>query len=426
MGLMNGISQGLSAAGYAGGDLYAKGALEDQRAAILRERDLRLEEMKNAPLNRISAAAKAKMAEEVPLEAAPVTAVSGTDDAGEKFGFKGDLQTVRKSIEALPEGEDKTAAMAQLQSQVATETKTGLINVQGKTRRRTADEALAAAVEDAKVNDLPAVAAYESQIGKPKRDERRIDNQETRQESQDATNNRRLDIQQKFNEDRAKIQDKLASIAEARASRAESRAGDQMDKAEMNSNRQALTSVLKDIATQEDKIQVKMLDPMLDEKQKNILEAQFKMLDRDRMQARSELLKMAGIEPTEQSPAEEPGIKYDAQGRAYVKGPDGNPVLQSEANAGKTASTKPAVEPAKPAYTPPADSPAGRAAATREKAAAGVAQKQAAELQSASDLVTQALASKDPQAAVRAQDAPGFSRLDAATKAKIFSLVNGR
>lgn len=45
MGLMNSISQGLSAAGYAGGDMYAKGALEDQRAEIQAQRDARLAEM---------------------------------------------------------------------------------------------------------------------------------------------------------------------------------------------------------------------------------------------------------------------------------------------------------------------------------------------------------------------------------------------
>jgi hypothetical protein len=48
MGLMNGISRGLSAAGYAGGEMYAKGALEDQRAAIQAERDARVAEMQEA------------------------------------------------------------------------------------------------------------------------------------------------------------------------------------------------------------------------------------------------------------------------------------------------------------------------------------------------------------------------------------------
>lgn len=42
MGLMNGVSQGLSAAGYAGGEMYARGALADQQADIQAKRDARL------------------------------------------------------------------------------------------------------------------------------------------------------------------------------------------------------------------------------------------------------------------------------------------------------------------------------------------------------------------------------------------------
>lgn len=45
MGIMDGISRGLSAAGYAGGKMYAQSDMEDQRAAIQAERDLRLAEL---------------------------------------------------------------------------------------------------------------------------------------------------------------------------------------------------------------------------------------------------------------------------------------------------------------------------------------------------------------------------------------------
>jgi len=183
MGLMDGIARGASAAGYAAGDMYGKMSLEDQRAELLRERDQRLEELKNAPLKRISAGAQAKMAEEVPVEAAPVTAVSGTNEAGEKFGFEGDIATQRKAIESIADPKMRAEALAQLEGQVATDTKQGLINVAGKTRKRTSDEALAAAVDDAKVNDLPAYADYEARVGKPLRDERRIDVTEKKSEA---------------------------------------------------------------------------------------------------------------------------------------------------------------------------------------------------------------------------------------------------
>lgn len=194
MGLMNQIGRGISAAAGAGAEIYARGAAEDQRASIQAERDARLAELqeqsgiraearKNEPLNRISRNAQGKMAEEVPLEAAPVTNLSGVNEEGKKFGFQGDLKAVRAAIDQLPESADKTAALAQLQGQVATDTKTGLMNVAGKTRKRTSDEALDAAVQDAKVNDLPAYADYESRVGKPLREERRIDVTESRNDA---------------------------------------------------------------------------------------------------------------------------------------------------------------------------------------------------------------------------------------------------
>jgi len=193
MGLIDGLRQGASAAGYAGGDMYAKGYQQDLAAQIQAERDARLEELKNSGLKRISAGAQAKMNEEVPLEAAPVTRVSGTDDAGEKFGFEGDIATQRKAIETIADPVQRQEAMAQLDKQVAGDTKKGLINVAGKTRKRTADEALEAAVSDAKVNDLPAYADYEARVGKPLRDERRIDVSEKKSDAAAANSAKESD-----------------------------------------------------------------------------------------------------------------------------------------------------------------------------------------------------------------------------------------
>lgn len=48
MGLMNSLSRGISQAANAGADIYARGALEDQRAAIQAERDLRVAELQEA------------------------------------------------------------------------------------------------------------------------------------------------------------------------------------------------------------------------------------------------------------------------------------------------------------------------------------------------------------------------------------------
>jgi hypothetical protein len=190
MSLLNGLSQ----AAYTAGDIYAKSAaadqqlksqqmLEQQRAEIQANRDRALEDQRNAPLKRISELAQKKLGEEIPVEAEPVTAVSGTNDQGEKFGFKGDIGTMRASINALPDGNDKTKAMAQLDAQIAQDTARSKSLLNGKTRKRTSQEAVDAAVDEARVSDLPAVAAYESQIGKPARDERRVDNQEFKEEN---------------------------------------------------------------------------------------------------------------------------------------------------------------------------------------------------------------------------------------------------
>ena len=197
-GLMNAISRGLSQAGYAAGDMYARQSMADQAAAQQTERDKRLAEMqelaairaedrKNAPMNRLGEKAKEFAAEEIQREDQPVTELSGRlsyDGVGPgREGFTGDLATVQKAIAAMPEGADKKAAMTRLQQQLSEDNATaGLINA-GQTRKRTADEALSAAADDAKVNDPIAYAEYEAKIGKPQRDERRIETVEKKAEN---------------------------------------------------------------------------------------------------------------------------------------------------------------------------------------------------------------------------------------------------
>lgn len=191
MGLMTAFAGGAAGAGAdilqdqrkSDTQVAAAKSLADYNSELDIKRARVVEEMKNAGLNRISANARGKMGEEVPLEAAPVTAVSGTNEAGEKFGFEGDIATQRKAIETIADPTERAQAMAQLDNQVASDTKKGLINVAGKTRKRTAAEALDAAVEDAKANDLPAYADYESRVGKPLRDERRVDITEKKEEN---------------------------------------------------------------------------------------------------------------------------------------------------------------------------------------------------------------------------------------------------
>lgn len=139
------------------------------------------DELKNAPLNRLGATAKRFAGEQVPVEAEPVTNASGVyeDDQGNvrRTGMTGNYAGLIARARKLPP-EDQQAYLDQIQRQKESDTAAAEGQVQGKTRARTSDEAMKAAAEDAKVNDLPAYAAYEAQVGKPARDERRIDTTE--------------------------------------------------------------------------------------------------------------------------------------------------------------------------------------------------------------------------------------------------------
>jgi hypothetical protein len=189
---MSAFGQGLSAAGYGAGEMYAKQGLADQLANAQLERDRRLEELRqashDAPLNRMQGIYAAASKEEVPQEATPVTSMTGglavatTDgQAPDSSGFQGDPAAIRKQIMALPDSPDKSAALAQLNSQITGEQERNRQAVAGKTRKRTREEALSTASERAMATDMPAYAAFEKEIGKPLRDERRVDIQQDRE-----------------------------------------------------------------------------------------------------------------------------------------------------------------------------------------------------------------------------------------------------
>lgn len=321
-------------------------SLADYNSELDMKRARMVEEMKNAPLNRLQQRAQTFAGQDVPVEAAPVTDVSGTDAQGGKFGFKGSIDQMRQDIQKMPNDEYRAEATAQLERQIGVDTGRAQGLIAGQTRKRTNSEALQAASDDAKVNDLPAYAAYEAQIGKPMRDERRTDVAETKADNQNAISNRRLDIQQQFNENRAARQDRMAGIQEARAGRMEDRQGLQMDKEELRSTRLSLTSVLTDISKEADRIQV-LRSTAMDPAQTALYDKQLETLRKDQTTARGRLNELAGIEPSATVEKPEPSVKYDAQGRAYVRGADGKAVLKSEADkaarpaAGKTESPKP-------------------------------------------------------------------------------------
>lgn len=449
------------------GDALANVGARNQQADLTRENELAVgkqrsdletqrqqtmavfqDNLKNAPLTRLGAKAKDLAGQEVPLEpekVAPVTTTNGILDRARMVGVDGlpiqqqgdsrGLATGQpggaKSIDEMKANvmndtsiseEDKAGIISQLQRQAAqanaANQATADAFVVGKTRKRTNEEALQAAVDDAKVNDPVAYAEYQARIGKPLRDERRIDVSEARAQSQDEFNRGRLERNDRLDQIRQ-------DANEARARRGEGAQATALEKAELQSQRLAVTSLMTSTEKELERnmaLQEKAMDPA----EKKLYQGRVDRLTSDLASYRTALESFSGSRMPERVAPAEPDVKYDAQGRAYVRGPDGKPVLQSESKGGATPPAKPAPAPEKPGYTPPADSPAGRAAANRERAAAEVKQKAAAELQAVTDLATQALDSKDPEAAMRAQSAPGFGRLDTATQAAIFKLVNGR
>ena len=153
-----------------------------EQAAIKTER--RAED----PLKRFGAALSVNQQGEVPVTAAPVTSLAGQQgqtSAGEALttGFTGDIAKVKADIMALPEGVDKTQALQQLQSQFAAETETAKNGIIGQTRKMTSDEALSKTQTDTMASDPVALAAYEKNLGRPAREERKMDLTESRNDA---------------------------------------------------------------------------------------------------------------------------------------------------------------------------------------------------------------------------------------------------
>lgn len=155
MGLLNSIGQGLSQAGYAAGDIFAKQAAAEQSSIMELERQKRLAEfqaeLKNAPLKRYGAILK--------------------DEAGKDVTEPGKTEVIDAPSEFIG-GEN-----------AGIENATGLINAPPTTRKRTQDEAMTAANARAMQDDPEAYAEYESRIGKPLREERKIDVAEAKNEA---------------------------------------------------------------------------------------------------------------------------------------------------------------------------------------------------------------------------------------------------
>jgi hypothetical protein len=95
--------------------------------------------------------------------------------------MRGNYEAMVAKAKDLPP-EDQKPYLEQIKKQYEADTATAKAGILGQTRKRTADEAMAMAAEDAKVNDVPGYVAYESTIGKTERENRKADTLERKLE----------------------------------------------------------------------------------------------------------------------------------------------------------------------------------------------------------------------------------------------------
>ena len=167
--------------------------------------------------------------------------------------------------------------------------------------------------------------------------DRRLDVTEKKNDEATAFNKERLIMQDEWNKRQDNIRNRLASVQESRANRTEKKYDVQMEKAELQSTRLSLQSVLKDIATQEDKLQVQLSSPtMTDPEQQKIMLKKMEDLDALRVESRNYLLDLAGVKKEKPAATNDPfDAKVDAKLEAIRKG--NAPQTQLNTSTGESA-----------------------------------------------------------------------------------------
>ena len=292
-GALGGLGEAGMQIGMANQKAWAEMEMEEKRQASAMEREkslMRLKmdmeaEAKNAPLNRLGEKTKEMASKEVPLEAEPVNALIGFkpgEDGKQTRGMVGDIASLKR-----PKGfdgwtpEDQSAYTAQINEQIKTEESRAKEKVAGQTRKPTSSEALDSAVEWARANDLPAVAAYESQIGRPAREDRRLDASEKRTDAQIANEkartvvmDRRLDMQEAYQLRRDERAEKYMEIQEARLTA-------QGDKAELQSQRAAITNLMTSTERELERTSALAKDLTLSDAERAAFQSRVTSLQRD-------------------------------------------------------------------------------------------------------------------------------------------------
>lgn len=322
--------------------------LETQKARALADyqetKTIAQEQRAEAPLKRFGGIVGQAGNSEVPMTAAPVTSLSGqgTTFDGQPItntpGLQGDPVKLRAMANAMPDGEDKRNILKQLDNQMTTDTKAAQDAVAGKTRKPTSDEAVQMAREAALVNDPVALAAYEKSIGKATRDDRRLDLQD-----------KKNDTYQEFQVRRADRLDALQALKEAheqaRQDRLDGKIDASQEKAELNSRRSATIELMKSTEHELERSMSMAKDTTLDPAMAKTYQTRVERLTGDLARYKTALETFSGDAVQPREAAHEPAVKYDAQGRAYVKGPDGKPMPKADAEAKPTASVTQASAP---------------------------------------------------------------------------------
>ena len=162
MGALGGLGEGAAQWAQAGIKHDTDMQMENLRSENMYNKSLALEkareQIKTAPLQRLGIIAQSQMANQVPVEAEPVTSLQSntdTQDASKPRGaFHGDPVKVRKDIMASQaSSEEKDNLLAALDSQIAAENDKAKTDIAGKTRAPTSDEAFDAAMDKAKIDD---------------------------------------------------------------------------------------------------------------------------------------------------------------------------------------------------------------------------------------------------------------------------------
>lgn len=136
------------------------------------------------------------------------------------------------------------------------------------------------------------------------------------------------------------------------------------------------------------------------------------------------LMAISGQQATSPAPAATTGAQQNSGQRpaqaSEGRGAIGNPMPS------QILTTMGGILPRAGTYTPPPDSPAGKAQASREAARTATMKQEAERAKAVADAAAAAISSKDPAAAQAVQSMPGFGALPLEQKAEIRRIVFGR